>query len=96
MTRGLRLTFILILALIVSPFVFAQSDNSTDPLIRVLQAKGVLTEAEKLSLDEFGEASFRNGNSALKSEIRYFGHRLDSVQQWEAPPSSLLALTTPL
>jgi len=50
MTRGLRLTFILILALIVSPFVFAQSDNSTDPLIRVLQAKGVLTEAEARSI----------------------------------------------
>src|SRR6478672_10099559 len=50
MTTGLRLAFILILALITSPFVFAQTDNSTDPLVRVLQAKGLLTEAEARSI----------------------------------------------
>jgi hypothetical protein len=39
-----------ILALVFSSFVCAQTDNTTDPLVRVLQAKGVLTEAEARSI----------------------------------------------
>src|SRR5436189_5767883 len=50
MTACLRFAFIVILALVASSFVFAQTDNSTDPLVRVLQAKGVLTEAEARSI----------------------------------------------
>ena len=40
--------YILILIVVFSTvqIVRAQSDTPTDPLIRVLQAKGVLTEAE--------------------------------------------------
>ena len=54
MIKGLRPAFILILALIASPFVFAQTDNSTDPLLRLLQNKGVLTEAEVRSITANG------------------------------------------
>ena len=46
MRACLRLASIIILSLMVAPFIVAQSDNSTDPLVRVLQAKGLLTEAE--------------------------------------------------
>jgi hypothetical protein len=38
--------FALILLILVSPRLFAQSDNQVDPLVRVLQAKGVITESE--------------------------------------------------
>jgi len=56
MTTGLRLALILILALIASPFVFAQTNNNTDPLVRLLQAKGVLTEAEVRSVTANGSS----------------------------------------
>src|ERR1044071_9353732 len=56
MITGLRLALILILALIASPFVFAQTDNNTDPLVRLLQAKGVLTEAEVRSVTANGSS----------------------------------------
>ena len=39
-----------IFLLLASLIIVAQSDNSTDPLVRVLQAKGVLTEAEARSI----------------------------------------------
>lgn len=59
--------------------------NSGSPLLHVTSKKviGVLTEAHLLSLNQFDKASFRSKNSAIKSEIRYFGHRIDSVQKWE-------------
>lgn len=59
--------------------------NSGSPIIHVPSTKviGVLTEAELVSLNEFEKASFRSQNSAIKSEVRYFGHRIDSVQKWE-------------
>src|SRR6476661_6272824 len=45
--RGyLRLTLIVIVSLGTVPAVFAQSADSSDPLVRVLQAKGILTETE--------------------------------------------------
>ena len=50
MTTCMRFALIVILALVASSFAFAQTDNSTDPLVRVLQAKGVLTEAEARSI----------------------------------------------
>src|SRR4051812_22559166 len=43
---GLILTIIFLGA----PAITAQSDNSTAPLIRVLQAKGILTEADARSI----------------------------------------------
>jgi hypothetical protein len=58
--------------------------NSGSPILHMPTQKviGVLTEAEIVRLDAFGKASFRSKNSAIKSEIRYFGHRVDSVQKW--------------
>src|SRR6186997_1267976 len=42
----LRLTLLVIVSLASALVVFAQSTNKTDPLVRVLQTKGILTEAE--------------------------------------------------
>jgi hypothetical protein len=66
--------------------------NSGSPIIHRKTGKviGVLTEAEFVQFDPFTEASFRNKKSALKSEIRYFGHRLDTVSSWR--PSSFGAM----
>lgn len=59
--------------------------NSGSPIIHVSskQVIGVLTEAELVSFNEFEKASFRSKDSSIKSTIRYFGYRLDSVRQWE-------------
>lgn len=59
--------------------------NSGSPIIHIKSGKviGVLTEAELISLNEFEKASFRNKKSAIKSEIRYFGYRLDTVSAWQ-------------
>lgn len=42
----LRLVLIFALGLVASFTVLAQAENASDPLVRVLQAKGVITEAE--------------------------------------------------
>lgn len=42
----LRLTLTCIIGLLVIPAAFSQNDNSTDPLVRVLVTKGVLTAEE--------------------------------------------------
>lgn len=59
--------------------------NSGSPIIHTASGKsiGVFTEAELLTFNSFEKASFKSKNSAIKSEIRYFGHRIDSVQKWE-------------
>lgn len=44
---------------------------------------GVLTETEQLRFSDLEKASFRSRNSSIKSDVRYFGHRIDSVQKWE-------------
>jgi hypothetical protein len=46
MRTYLRLTLIAIVALASSSSVFSQTPDTSDPLVRVLQAKGILTEAE--------------------------------------------------
>lgn len=46
MRTYLRLTFILLLSMASALVVFAQSADTSDPLVRVLQTKGILTEAE--------------------------------------------------
>jgi hypothetical protein len=58
--------------------------NSGSPLVHLQSGKviGVLTEAELISLNEFEKASFRSKQSAIKSEIRYFAHRADTVSKW--------------
>ena len=59
--------------------------NSGSPIFHLGSNKviGILTESELLTLNPFEKASFQSKNSAIKSEIRYFGHRIDSVQKWE-------------
>lgn len=58
--------------------------NSGSPIIHRKTGKviGVLTEAELIALDDLDLTSFRSANSSIKSEIRYFGHRIDTVQNW--------------
>ena len=46
MRTYLRLTLLVTICLGSAFAVFPQSNNTTDPLVRVLQAKGILTEAE--------------------------------------------------
>jgi hypothetical protein len=46
MRTYLRLTFILLLTVASALVVFAQNAETSDPLVRVLQTKGILTEAE--------------------------------------------------
>jgi len=50
MSASLRIISILIVALLSTVVIFAQVDNTTDPLVRLLQAKGVLTDAEARSI----------------------------------------------
>jgi S1-C subfamily serine protease len=59
--------------------------NSGSPIIHTDSGKviGVLTYAEKLSFDEFSRESFNNPDSAIKSKVRYFGHRIDTVNEWQ-------------
>ena len=58
--------------------------NSGSPIIALKTGKviGVLTEAELITLNAFEKASFQNNNSAIKSEIRYFGCRIDTALNW--------------
>ncbi len=42
----LYVTLICVVVLLALPAAFAQSDNSSDPLVRVLVTKGVLTPEE--------------------------------------------------
>ena len=59
--------------------------NSGSPMIHVKSGKviGLLTEAELISLNAFEVASFLNKESSIKSEIRYYGHRIDTVKKWK-------------
>lgn len=60
------------------------SGNSGSPIIHRRSGKvvGVLTEALLYNFDSFDKASFKNKDSAIKSEIRYFGYRVDNVSEW--------------
>ena len=57
MSAYLRLVVILFLISMGASYVFAQGDNSTDPLVRVLQAKGILNESEVRSITENATAT---------------------------------------
>src|ERR1043165_2098081 len=65
MTTCLRFAVTVILALFMSPVILAQTDNSTDPLVRVLQAKGVLTEAEARSITANASATEQRDRLAV-------------------------------
>ena len=62
----LRLTLLVIVSLGSALVVFAQSTNTTDPLVRVLQTKGILTEAEARAITiNASPAEQRNRLAAL-------------------------------
>ncbi|OYW73986.1 MAG: hypothetical protein B7Z37_19480 [Verrucomicrobia bacterium 12-59-8] len=61
--------------------------NSGSPILstRSWKVLGVDTESVTVSLsDKSDSASARNTSSQIKSSVRLFGYRLDSVSQWEA------------
>ena len=66
--------------------------NSGSPIIHRKSGKviGVLTEAERLIFDEFTKHSFKDKKSAIKSEVRYFGYRIDTVADWRPMTASAL------
>ena len=66
--------------------------NSGSPIIHRKSGKviGVLTEAERLIFDEFTKHSFKDKKSAIKSEVRYFGYRIDTVADWRLITASAL------
>jgi S1-C subfamily serine protease len=60
--------------------------NSGGPIIHVKSGKviGVVTEGMKVDADNtLDKASFQNQNSAITSQMRYFGLRLDTVTHWD-------------
>ena len=65
MRACLRMIFVLILGLVCSATIWAQGDNPTDPLIRVLQAKGVLTEPEVRAITSTSPAEQRDRLAVL-------------------------------
>jgi hypothetical protein len=61
--------------------------NSGSPILSAVSWKvlGVDTESVTVSMsDKSDSASARNAGSQIKSSVRLFGYRLDSVAQWEA------------
>lgn len=61
--------------------------NSGSPILNAVSWKvlGVDTESITVSLsDKSDTASAQNSSSQIKSSVRLFGYRLDSVSQWEA------------
>ena len=65
MTACLRFAFIVTLAVVVSSVVLAQTDSSTDPLVRVLQQKGLLTEAEARAITANASAAEQRDRLAV-------------------------------
>ncbi len=59
--------------------------NSGGPVFHPKSGKvlGVVTEAEAVdTTDDLDKASFESRNSAIKSKMRYFALRLDTVSEW--------------
>src|ERR1051326_4198466 len=94
MTYRCRFLLLLISLAIVVPVACAQSNSSTDPLVRILQAKGVLTEAEALSIA--ANASPAAQRDRLATLLRDKG--IISSSEFEAlrttPPSSEMKTIT--
>ena len=65
MTACLRFAFIVTLAVVVSSVVLAQTDSSTDPLVRLLQQKGLLTEAEARAITANASAAEQRDRLAV-------------------------------
>jgi hypothetical protein len=65
MRTYLRLTFILLLSVASALVVFAQSADTSDPLVRVLQTKGILTEAEARAITANASAAEQRDRLAV-------------------------------
>src|ERR1043166_5028230 len=93
MMRGyLRLTLIVIVSLGSAPAVLSQSTDTSDPLVRVLQAKGILTESEASAITS--NASPTEQRDRLAALLRDKG--VISATEFEAvrAPSSLPEVKT--
>ncbi len=78
--RAYRLNLILIIILGSALAVFSQSANTSDPLVRVLQAKGILTDAEARAITD--NASVAEQRDRLAALLRDKG--LISSAEFEA------------
>jgi len=61
--------------------------NSGGPIfhVKTREVIGLLTEARLVSIDgAVDAASFKDGKSQIKSEVRIFGHRFDTAEKWYA------------
>lgn len=62
--------------------------NSGSPIIHRISAKVIGVESyatyESLSNDVYAKSSFQNRDSPIKSDVRHFAYRLDSVKSWYA------------
>jgi hypothetical protein len=90
----LSLTLFCVMALLVVPAVFAQADDSADPLVRVLVTKGVLTAEEARSI--VANASPAEQRDRLATLLRDKG--VISAAEFEqvrpkAPASSVTLMT---
>src|SRR5690242_9661250 len=91
--RGyLPLTLIVIVCLGSASSVFSQSTDSSDPLVRVLQAKGILTDTEARAITS--NASPAEQRDRLAALLRDKG--IISASEFEATraPSSLPEVKT--
>ena len=61
-----------------------RSGNNGSPIFHLNSrtALGVLTKARTLTLDEINWESLQLRNASFKSEIRYLGHRVDTINGW--------------
>jgi hypothetical protein len=71
MSWRVRIALSLAVILISALSVFSQTDNSTDPLVRILEAKGVLTSAEARTITE--NASPKEQRDRLAALLREKG-----------------------
>jgi hypothetical protein len=61
--------------------------NSGGPIfhLKTREVIGLLTEARLVSIEgAVDAASFKDGKSQIKSEVRIFGHRFDTAEKWYA------------
>ena len=96
MRTHIRLTLILIVILGSALAVFSQSADTNDPLVQVLQAKGILTEAEARAITV--NASPREQRDRLAALLRDKGvisaAEFDALHTTSASPPPPLTMTT--
>jgi hypothetical protein len=83
-----RLTLFFVLVLTITSTAVAQTESAADPLIRILQTKGVLTEAEARSITANASLSEQRDRLAvlLRDKGVISASELDAVRTSSAPP----------